>query len=205
VRLRLTPKDESFYDLFARSADNLVVGADVLGRFLHEAANRDRLASELRECEHAGDTITHQIFRALNSSFVTPFDREDIYRLASNLDDVMDSMEAAADLVQLTGLGALPQEMERQVELLQRGARTTADAMPRLRTMRDLEPFWIEVNRIENEADRLYRRLLSRLFSGDYDALTVMKLKEVADELEEAADALEHVANAVETIAVKES
>ncbi|HEX5497273.1 MAG TPA: DUF47 family protein [Mycobacteriales bacterium] len=205
MRLRLTPRDESFYEMFAASAENLVAAADALAEFLHESANRPRLAKTLRDHEHAGDSTTHRIFRQLNSSFVTPFDREDIYRLAGNLDDVMDSMEAAADLVELTGLGRLPDEMAKQVELLQRAARETASAMPRLRSLKDLAPYWIEVNRIENEADKLYRRLLSRLFSGDYDALTVMKLKEVADQLEEAADAFEHVANVVETIAVKES
>lgn len=205
MRLRLTPRDESFYEMFTASAQNIVEAADVLAEFLHESANRDLLAQTLRDHEHAGDSTTHRIFRQLNSSFVTPFDREDIYRLASNLDDVMDAMEAAADLVELTGLRGLPPEMTQQVDLLQRAARETAAAMPRLRTMKDLAPYWIEVNRLENEADKLYRRLLSRLFSGDYDALTVMKLKEVADQLEEAADAFEHVANAVETIAVKES
>ncbi|MGI8696010.1 MAG: DUF47 domain-containing protein [Mycobacteriales bacterium] len=205
LRLRLTPKDESFYELVTSAADNLVRGADLLARLLHENANRSELAGELRECEHAGDTTTHQIFRQLTSSVVPPFDREDIYRLAGNLDDVMDAMEAAADLIELTGVGALPPEMDRQVELLQRGARTTAEAMPRLKSARDLEPFWIEVNRIENEADKLYRRLLSRLFGGDFDALTVLKLKEIADQLEGAADALEDVAHAVEMIAVKET
>ncbi len=205
MRLRLTPKDESFYDLFTAAAENLVAAADVLDEFVEQTADRDQLAAKLRDFEHSGDSITHQIFRQLNSSFVTPFDREDIYALASNLDDVMDAMEAAADLIQLTGLDSLPPEMTRQVELLRTATRTTADAMPRLRSMRDLEPYWIEVNRVENEADKLYRRLLSRLFSGDYEALTVLKLKQVADELESAADALEHVANVVETIAVKES
>lgn len=205
MRLRLTPRDRTFYELFNRAADNLVEAADVLAEFAADPTVREKLAVTLRDHEHAGDTTTHEIFRQLNSSFVTPFDREDIYALAANLDDVMDAMEAAADLIELTGLGELPSEMVRQVELLQRASRTTAAAMPRLRDMDDLESYWIEVNRIENEADRLYRRLLSRLFSGDYDALTVMKLKEVADLLEDAADALEHVAHVVETIAVKES
>ena len=95
--------------------------------------------------------------------------------------------------------------MTEQIQLLQRSARETAEAMSRLKTLRDLEPYWIEVNRLENEADRVYRKLLSKLFSGDYDALTVLKLKEVVDQLEAAADAFEHVANTVETIAVKES
>jgi predicted phosphate transport protein (TIGR00153 family) len=203
--LRLTPRDESFYGMFAAAADNLVTAAEVLAELLPDSANREKLADQMRDLEHVGDTITHRILRRLNSSFVTPFDREDIYRLASNLDDVMDSMEAAADLILLTHLGTLPREMTRQVELLQKAARETADAMPRLKVMKDLPLYWIEVNRLENEADKTYRRLLSRLFTGDYDALTVMKLKEVADNLETAADAFEHVANVVETIAVKES
>jgi uncharacterized protein Yka (UPF0111/DUF47 family) len=143
--------------------------------------------------------------RQINTSFVTPFDRDDIYRLASALDDVVDEMEAAADFIVLADVGTLPPLMLEMIQLLQRSANETAEAMSRLRTLRDLEPYWIEVNRLENEADRLYRKLLSKLFSGAYDALTMMKLREVADGLEEAADALEHVAHAVETIAVKES
>jgi uncharacterized protein Yka (UPF0111/DUF47 family) len=105
----------------------------------------------------------------------------------------------------LADVGALPPLMSDQIRLLKRSADETADAMSRLKTLRDLEPYWIEVNRLENESDRVYRKLLSRLFSGDYDALTMVKLREVADDLEEAADALEHVAHAVESIAVKES
>jgi predicted phosphate transport protein (TIGR00153 family) len=205
VPFRLTPRDSSFYDMFTASAENLVAATQLLGEFIHDHARREELAKELRDLEHVGDQATHTIFRQLNSSFVTPFDREDIYNLASDLDDVMDAIEAAADLVVLTGLGTLPAEMSQQVALLQRAAETTAEAMPRLRTMKDLSEYWIEVNRIENEADKLYRRLISRLYSGDFDALEILKLKEVADQLEEAADHFEHVANVVETIAVKES
>jgi predicted phosphate transport protein (TIGR00153 family) len=205
VRFRLTPKDSSFYPMFTASAENLVAATEVLGEFVHDHARREELAARLRDLEHVGDQTTHAIFRALNTSFVTPFDREDIYALASNLDDVMDYVEAAADLVILTGLGTLPAEMSQQVALLQRCAQVTAEAMPRLKTLKDLSDYWIEVNRIENEADKLYRRLLSRLYSGEFDALEILKLKEVADQLEEAADAFEHLANVIETIAVKES
>ena len=201
----LSPKDSSFYPLFTASAENLVAATDVLSEFIHDHARRPELAGKLRDLEHAADQTTHAIFRQLNTSFVTPFDREDIYRLASRLDDVMDFVEAAADLVILTGLGTLPAEMSQQTALLQRAAQTTAEAMPRLRTMKGLEEYWIEVNRLENDGDRAYRMLLVRLFSGEYDALTVLKMKEVADELEAACDAFEHVANTVETIAVKES
>jgi predicted phosphate transport protein (TIGR00153 family) len=191
--------------MFVEAAQNLVSATELLGEFLHVTSNREKLAVQLREHEHAGDAVTHRVIHELNSTFVTPFDREDIYELITKLDDVMDSIEAAADFAVLSELETLPVEMGRQVDLLQRAARCTVEAMGRLATMNDLASFWIEVNRLENEADQVYRGLLSRLFSGSYDALTVLKLKQVADDLEEAADAFEHVANVVETIAVKES
>jgi predicted phosphate transport protein (TIGR00153 family) len=205
VRLRLTPRDTSFYDHFTAAASNLVLGADLLAEMLAPGADRPVLAKRLRDIEHDSDEITHTVMRQLNSTFVTPFDREDIYRLANRLDDVMDFMEAAADLVVLYELGELPPENLRVVEVLQRAAAMTAEAMPRLKDMKNLEEYWIEVNRLENEADQIYRRTVARLFSGEYDALTALKLKDVADELELAADALEDVADAVETITVKES
>jgi uncharacterized protein len=205
VRFRLTPREDSFYDMFADSADNLVTGARLLVELISDGADREGIAEKLRTCEHTGDDFTHAIMRRLNESFITPFDREDIYRLASTLDDVMDFMEAAADLVVLYKIEELPRDIVRQVEVLERAAELTAEAMPRLRGMKDLSEYWIEINRLENQGDQVYRRLLAELFSGEYDALTVLKLKEVIDELEAAADAFEHVANTIETIAVKES
>ena len=191
--------------MFTEAGRNVADAADVLLGLTDPNANREVIAKQLREREHAGDAVTHRIMRQLNTSFVTPFDREDIYRLASALDDVVDAIEAAADFVVLADVGKLPPLMAEQIQLLKRSSDETAEAMSRLKTLRDLEPYWIEVNRLENEADRVYRKLLSKLFSGDYDALTMVKLREVADGFEEAADALEHVAHAVETIAVKES
>jgi predicted phosphate transport protein (TIGR00153 family) len=192
--------------MFAASGQNLVVGARLLKELLGAApGDRKEIAERMRAAEHAGDDVTHAIMRELNESFITPFDREDIYRLASSLDDVMDAMEAAVDLVVLYQIGELPPEVADQVDVIERAAELTAEAMLKLRAMKDLSEFWIELNRLENQADQVYRRLLARLFSGDFDALTVMKIKEVVDQLEGAADAFEHVANTVETIAVKES
>jgi predicted phosphate transport protein (TIGR00153 family) len=206
VRIRLTPRQTSFYAMFATSGENLVVGAGLLKELLGaDEVERKEIAERMRAAEHAGDEATHAIMRELNETFVTPFDREDIYRLASSLDDVMDAMEAAVDLVVLYQIGDLPAEIADQVDVLERAAELTAAAMPRLRSMKDLSDYWIELNRLENQADQVYRRLLARLFCGEYDALTVLKLKEVVDQLEAAADAFEHVANTVETIAVKES
>jgi uncharacterized protein Yka (UPF0111/DUF47 family) len=192
VRLRLTPREDSFYDMFADTANNLVTGARLLVELISDGADRAAIAEKLRACEHAGDEATHAIMRRLNETFITPFDREDIYQLASSIDDVMDEMEEAADLVHM-------------VEVLERAAELTAEAMPRLRSMKELNEYWIEINRLENQGDQVYRKLLAHLFSGEYDTLTVLKLKEVIDRLEDAADAFEHVANIIETIAVKES
>ena len=204
--MRFTPRNNAFYAMFATSGQNLVVGAGLLKELLGaDPAARKVIAEKMRAAEHDGDEATHAIMRELNESFITPFDREDIYRLASSLDDVMDAMEAAVDLVVLYNIDELPPEIADQVDVLERAAELTAEAMPRLRSMKDLTEFWIELNRLENQADQVYRRLLARLFGGDYDALTVLKLKEVVDQLEAAADAFEHVANTVETIAVKES
>ena len=206
MRFNLRPSKTSFYEMFATSGENLVVGARLLKELLGaDPSQRKGIAEKMRGAEHAGDEATHAIMRELNETFVTPFDREDIYRLASSLDDVMDFMEAAVDLVVLYNIDELPPEVADQVDVLERAAELTAEAMPRLRGMKDLKEFWIELNRLENQADQVYRRLLARLFSGAYDALTVLKLKEVVDQLEAAADAFEHVANTVETIAVKES
>jgi predicted phosphate transport protein (TIGR00153 family) len=206
VRIRLTPRQNSFYGMFATSGRNLMEGAGLLKELLGaDHSDRKEIAERMRKCEHAGDEATHAIMRELNETFVTPFDREDIYRLASSLDDVMDYMEAAVDLVVLYNIAELPPEIADQVDVLERAAELTAEAMPRLRSMKDLSEFWIELNRLENQADQVYRRILAKLFSGEYDALTVLKLKEVVDQLEAAADAFEHVANKVETIAVKES
>jgi predicted phosphate transport protein (TIGR00153 family) len=206
VRFRLTPRETSFYDMFSAAADNLVVGAQLLKELLGTPEEeRAGVRTKMRAAEHAGDETTHAVMRQLNSSFITPFDREDIYSLASTLDDVMDHMDAAVDLVTLYAPLELPHELADQVEVLERAAEVTAQAMPRLRSLKDLQEYWIEVNRLENQADQVYRRLLARLFSGEFDAMTVLKLKDIVEELEAAADAFEHVANTVETIALKES
>jgi predicted phosphate transport protein (TIGR00153 family) len=172
---------------------------------LDVSADRASIGEKMREAEHQADETTHAIIKRVNSTFVTPFDREDIYRLASNLDDVMDFMEETVDLIGLYEIGELPAEVATQVEVLQRATALTADAMPRLRTMKNLEEYWIEINRLENQGDRSYRRIVAKLFGGSYKALEVLKLKDIVDSLEHAIDALESVANTVEQIAVKES
>jgi len=206
VGFRLTPKEDSFFELFARLAGDLVNGARELTNLLAvEHSEREAVACRMRDIEHAADESAHAIMRKVNSSFITPFDREDIYRLASRLDDCMDLMEAAADLIVLYRIGDLPDGVSAQVEVLARMAALTAEAMPRLRTTSDLSEYWREISRLENQADQAYRQLIAELFSNSKDAITVLKLKGVIDQLEAAADAFETAAHAVEGIAVKES
>lgn len=205
MAFKFRPVDASFYELFAQSAQHLVVGAGLLAEMLNDQNNREDIARRMRETEHAADETTHAIVKQVNSTFVTPFDREDIYALASGLDDVMDLMDEAVDWILLYEVGELPAKFSELVEVLQRCAEVTAEAMPKLRSMADLEDYWIEVNRLENMGDKAYRRILASLFSGQYEALEVLKLKDIVESLEGAIDAFETVANTVEQIAVKES
>jgi uncharacterized protein len=206
VRLRLTPRDTSFFDLLAASAAHLVTGANLLGELLGaDRPTRKEIGKRISDAEHLADEATHTIMRRLNQTFVTPFDRDDIYNLASALDDCMDFMEEAADLIVLYKLDGLPARVSDQVQVLQRAAELTAEAMPRLRSMENLSDYWIEINRLENQADKVHRKLLAQMFDEITDPIQLMKLKEVVEKLEDAADAFERVANMVETIALKES
>ena len=205
MRLRFRPVETSFYDQFTDSAQHLVVGAGLLAEMLTDGADREMVAQRMRDAEHAADETTHTIVKQVNSTFVTPFDREDIYALASGLDDVMDMMDEAVDMVLLYEGEGRPAELLDQVELLQQCAELTATTMPKLRSMRSLGDYWIEINRLENAGDRNHRRILANLFSGQFKAMEVLKLKDIAEALEGSIDAFEKVANTIEQIAVKES
>ncbi len=205
MALRFKPVDNAFYTLLQNSATHLVGGAEILAELMGEGVDRHDVAERMRDAEHRADETTHEIAKRVNSTFVTPFDREDIYALASGLDDVMDFMEEAVDLTVLYEVSALPSEIAEQIDVLQRCAELTAEAMPQLQSMKNLEEYWIEINRLENAGDKSYRRILAQLFSGQYDALDVLKLKDIVDSLEHAVDAFEKVANIIEQIHAKES
>ena len=203
--LRFRPVEHAFYDMFSQSAAHLVTGAGLLAEMFTEGADHADVAQRMRDAEHAADETTHDIVKKVNSTFITPFDREDIYALASGLDDVMDMMDEAVDMVLLYEAKVLPEALSAQVELIRRCAEITAEAMPRLRSMSELSEYWIEINRLENAGDKNHRRILADLFSGEYKAMEVLKLKDITETLEGAIDAFETVANTVEQIAVKES
>jgi predicted phosphate transport protein (TIGR00153 family) len=205
VGLRIRPVDSAFYDLFTQAAQHLVIGADLLAEMLSDTADHEDVARRMREAEHAADETTHELIRKVNTTFVTPIDREDIYALGSGLDDVMDLMDEVVDLILLYEVRQLPGELSTQVDLLQRCAELTASAMPQLQKNKALDEYWIEINRLENAGDKNHRRTLARLFSGEFKTIEVLKLKDIVESLEEAIDAFEKVANIVEQIAVKES
>lgn len=202
------PQNNDLYDFFTRAARNLDRGATVLAELCGPDPDPVSISERMVAIEHDNDELTHTLYNTLNASFITPFDREDMYRLGSRLDDVIDHMEAAATLIHLYELKRAdnpPEEMYSQIRVLAELGTLTHQAFDIFAAKGDLQPYWVEANRLENEGDRLYRLLLVRLFGGDYDALTVLKFKEVGDELEQAADAFEQVANTIEAIMVKES
>jgi predicted phosphate transport protein (TIGR00153 family) len=203
MKLRVIPRSESFYDLFERAAGNLADTAALLLKLLTDYHDPEAAHAEIRQREHEGDEITHQIMRALNTTFVTPFDREDIHRLASLVDDILDGIEAVADLLVLHQIEQPLPEMRQQAEVLARAADQTYQAMTGLRSFTGLDQYWVEINRLENEGDRIYRRTVARLFSGEYKAMDVLKWKDLVDQLEAAIDKAEDVANTLESIVLK--
>ncbi|MBS45191.1 MAG: phosphate transport regulator [Nocardioides sp.] len=204
MRLSLRRFDAGFADLFTASAAHLVTGASLLAEALGEGVDLDDVRARMGAAEHLADETRHEIVRRATQTFVTPFDREDVYRLASALDDAMDVMTAVVDLIGLYDAPALPPELSEQVELLQRCAELTHAAMPAVTTPRSLREYWIEVNRLENAGDQNHRRCLAALLSGRFNTLEMMKLKDIAGSLENAIDRFEVVADVIETIAVKE-
>ncbi|HEX9124367.1 MAG TPA: DUF47 family protein [Actinomycetota bacterium] len=205
MKLKISHRAEEFFDLFAESAKNLRISAELLKDLIEDYRDVDLKAKRIQDREHEGDEVTHAIIRRLNTSFITPMDREDIYQLATALDDVLDAIEAVADLFLLHQIESPLPQMKEQVDVLVRAAEQTEKAIGLLPKMdRDrLQPYWVEINTLENEGDQLYRHAVAELFSGEYRSMDVLRWKEVIENLEEALDGLENVANIVESIVLK--
>ncbi len=203
-------RDPSFFDLLTQLAEKSVLAAQLLAQLL-EAKGEDRptIRNQLHDIEHEGDELNHQFIKKLNASFITPFDRDDMSELAHLLDDCVDHMDEAGDIIVLYRLDEIPPPfgdlLSQQVEILERCAKLTHQAMPKIKKPSDLKPYWLEINILENQADQVYRRTLAHLFDSDLEPLMVIKLKDVIEVLEKCADAFEQVAHDIETIAVKES
>lgn len=205
MKLKISHRSEEFFGLFVESAQNLRETVELLKDLIEDYRDVDLKAKRISDREHEGDQVTHTIIRRLNTSFITPMDREDIYLLATALDDVLDAVEAVSDLFLLHRIEAPLPQMKAQIDVLLRATQQTEEALKLLPKMdRDrLEPYWIEINTLENEGDQIYRHAVAELFSGEYKAMDVLRWKEVIENLEEALDGLENVANIIESIVLK--
>src|SRR6185295_14776150 len=195
-------RDREFFDLFEEAARNVTHGADLLDQMLAHFPERADLARDIVICEQEGDRIAHDIHHRLNSTFVTPIDREDILELTSDLDDIIDLIDEVADYLGLYKIEAPMEQAQRMAHILVQATRQIAEAMPRLRTFQDLSHFTVEVNRLENDGDRTSRHAIASLFDNGIDPMVVIRWKDIFERLEEAIDACEHVANTLEGIVI---
>jgi uncharacterized protein len=200
-----TGKDRVFFDLFEEAAANVVHAADLLDEMLAHYPDRADLARDIVVCEQEGDRITHDVHHRLNSTFVTPIDRDEVLALVSALDDIVDLIDEVADYFGLYKIEAPMEQSQRLAHVLLQAARQIAEAMPRLRTFAPLSHYTVEINRLENDGDRISRDAIASLFESGIDPLVVIRWKDIFERLEEAIDACEHVANTLEGIVVQHS
>jgi len=198
-----TPKEREFFDLFEEAGANIARAGDLIERLLREWPDQGSLMRDLIQCEHEGDRITHDIIQRINQTFVTPIDREDVYALASALDDIVDYIEEAADFLHLYRIEAPIEQAQELASILREACAAVAEAIPRLRDFRDIHHYTVEINRLENEGDRVMRNGLAALFEHGIDPMLVIRWKDIYEKLEDAVDATETTANILEGILIK--
>jgi uncharacterized protein len=201
----IAPRDREFFDLFEEAGGNILRAAGLLEEMLRDFPERNELARDILICEQDGDRITHDIIQRLNQTFVTPIDREDIYELASALDDVVDYTEEVADYLGLYKIEAPMEQAQALATVLHASSRQIEQAMPRLRGFKDISHYTVEINRLENDGDRIVREAIASLFNGGIDPMVVIRWKDIFERIEEAIDATERVANILENIVIKNS
>ncbi|HEU0023574.1 MAG TPA: DUF47 family protein [Thermoleophilaceae bacterium] len=201
----MASRDREFFDLFEEAGGNILRAVSLLEELLKDYPEKHELAREILICEQEGDRITHDIFRRLNQTFVTPIDREDIHELSSALDDVVDYTEEVADYLGLYKIEAPMAQAQELAKVLHQCGRQIAEAMPRLRGFKDITHYTVELNRLENDGDRIVREAIASLFDTGIDPMVVIRWKDIFERLEEAIDSAEHVANILEGIVIKNS
>ena len=203
MAFRLIPKEEKFYDDFTAVAVQITKGAALLEQMVATDPPRVDLAHEIKEIEHRCDSLTHSTIQRLNQTFVTPLDREDIFEMARSLDDCMDAIDHCATLVALYEFASIRKGARDLAKLLTASAEAVKSAVSMLEKKNAIAPFIVEINRLENEADRVHLNAVRELFHEEQDPIAIMKWKELLDELEKATDECEDVANVLEGIVVK--
>jgi predicted phosphate transport protein (TIGR00153 family) len=205
VRLSLLPRDRTFFDLFIEAGENTVQAARLLDRMMASWPDSGDLSQQILDAEHEGDRITHAIVKRLNSTFVTPIDREDIYGLATQMDDIVDYTEEAADFLGLYKIEAPMSQAQDLTKVLVAACEQLAEGLEHLRDFKDLDKYWIEIHRLENEGDRISRNAVASLFSNGIDPMVVIRWKDMFAVLENAIDATETAAQILEGIVIKNS
>jgi hypothetical protein len=203
--LSLIPRDNTFFEMFAQMSDNLIAGARAMVDLFADFKDVDAKVTEIRRIERSGDEMTHAILTKLNQTFITPFDREDIHRLASSLDDVLDFLNAAGARIIMYRITNPPPAALELARLILQQAQELHRALPLLRKNGDILTHCVEINRIENEADVISRAAIGRLFDEEKDPINLIKIKELIEFLEMATDKAEDVANVLETVILKNS
>jgi predicted phosphate transport protein (TIGR00153 family) len=203
VKLNLVPQDREYFRLFSDVVANLDEAAQLLVDLMNDPADAKGKARRVLELEHVGDKIVHDVIRRLNKTFITPLDREDIYDLASTLDEVLDSIEATADMMVLYRIETPTKQAAAQAVVIAKQTAVLRTAIDNLEKRKGLDEHWIEVNRLENDGDRLYRDAVAELFDGDMKCIDIIKWKDIYATLEGAIDQCEDVANILESIVLK--
>jgi hypothetical protein len=205
MRLSLMPRDRTFFDLFVEAGQNSLRAARLLDEMMAGWPDSRDLNREILKAEQEGDRITHDIIRRLNSTFVTPIDREDIYALATQMDDIVDYTEEAADFLGLYRIEAPMEQAQALTRVLVECCENLAEALGRLRDFQGLEHYWIEIHRLENDGDRISRDAVASLFSNGIDPMVVIRWKDIFAVLENSIDATETAAQIIEGIVIKNS
>ncbi len=205
ARLSLLPRDHTFFDLFIEAGQNTVLASRLLDQMMGSWPDDSGLSQEILKAEQEGDRITHDIIRRLNSTFVTPIDREDIYGLATRMDDIVDFAEEAADFLGLYQIEAPMSQAQALTKVLVGACEQLAEGLEHLREFKGLDKYWIEIHRLENEGDRISRDAVASLFSNGIDPMVVIRWKDMFAVLESAIDATETAAQIIEGIVIKNS
>jgi uncharacterized protein len=202
-KIRLVPQNREFYSLFERAAANLVSAAQLLLELLEHYPDRKSLVAEIKDREHEGDRLTHEIVQQLHKTFVTPIDSEDIYDLATVLDDILDYIDQVADELNLYGVAEVPPEAIEQAGVILRAANKLVDAVASLDGLRDISGLLVDLHTLEDDGDRLVRTATANLFSGGMDPLVVIRWKDIHEDLEQAVDSCERAAHVLESVYLK--
>lgn len=204
MRLSLVPKEREFFRLFSEMAANVEKAGELLVVLMNDFANAKSITRQILEHEHVGDKIVHDIVKRLNTTFVTPLDREDIYDLASTMDEILDSIEATADSMIIYKVSEVQPRARDMAVVIAKATSVLHKGVDELeKRPKNLRDYWIEVNRLENDGDRLYRDAVAELFDDDMKCTDIIKWKDVYATLEQAVDDCEHVANILESIVLK--